>query len=83
MDVADLAQKAKDDAKKKVLIYNPLSVDFYWWYDGKPQTPLISKENIQLSTPMANHVGKLLVNAYLNLKKGEIDRERAERMVFP
>ena len=45
MDVIDLVRQAEADSHKEILIYNPLSYDLEWKYDGKPQETVVSKEN--------------------------------------
>lgn len=83
MDVLDIERKFKEDDKKTILIFNPLNNDVEWRYDGKPQEPIPSKENIRLKTSLAKHVGKHIVDLFLNTKEKNYPRSKAEKLVFP
>lgn len=82
MDAIDIARKADDDEKKNILIYNPLKEDFTWKYDGDPYT-IPSQENKSFKTSLAKHLGKHLVDAYLNTKDKNYPRKKAEKLVMP
>jgi hypothetical protein len=82
MDVIDLKRKAESEEDNEILIYNPLPTDFTWKYDGIPYT-IPSKENKSFKTHLANHLGKHLVDEYLNTKDKYYPREKAEKLVFP
>lgn len=85
MDIIDLERKAKDDEKKTILIFNPLSEDFQGKWNGQelPEYLIPSKENKAFKTSLANHFGRHLVDLYINTKDKNYSREKAERLVFP
>lgn len=82
MDVIDIERKLASEADKKILLYNPLKIDFAWKYDGVEYT-IPSRENKSFKTPLANHLGKHLVDAYVATKDNNYDRSKAERLVYP
>lgn len=82
MDIIDIERKAKDDAQKDVLIFNPLNEDVACRYDGVEYS-IPSKENKAFKTQVAQHVGNYLVNLYINTKDKNYPVEKAEKLVFP
>ena len=82
MDVKDLKRKAAAEADNDVFIFNPLKKDFTWNYNKIPFT-IPSQESKSFKTPIAEHLGKHLVDAYLNTKNSDYSREKAEKLIFP
>lgn len=83
VDIIDIERTFEADEKKELIIFNPLSYDVEWQYDGKPQQKIISKENLSLKTSLARHLGNLLVDLYLATKGKNYPRQKAEELVFP
>ena len=81
MDVVDIERKNIAESKETALIYNPLKKDFICQYDRKSYT-VPSKEIKKFNKTLAKHIGKHLVNAYLNTKKENYPRSKAEGVVF-
>ena len=81
-DAIDLQRQFEATEKKEVLIFNPLSYDVEWKYDGVDQTPIVSQENISLPPSKAKVLGNKLVDLYLATKEKNYQREKAERLVF-
>lgn len=82
MDVIGVQRQYERDKKKTLIVYNPLLHDVEWKYDGKPQDPIPSKENIRLQYHLAKLVGSKIVDLYLATKNKNYPREKAERLVF-
>ena len=82
MDIIDIERKAKEDAQKDLLIFNPLDQDVTCMYGGDPLT-IPSRENKKFKTPEANHIGNYLVNLYINTKDKNYDPAKARKLVFP
>jgi hypothetical protein len=82
MDIIDIERKAHDDAKKDVLIFNPLPEDVQCTYGGD-QYLIPSKENKSFKTPVANHMGEFLMNLYINTKEKNYPPEKARKLIFP
>jgi len=81
MDIIDINKEIERDNKKDVLIFNPLNKDFIWKYDGKPYT-IPSKENKKYPTYLANHLGKHLIDAYMDTKGENYEMSKARRIIF-
>ena len=83
MDIVDIQRKAIVDDKKKILIFNPLKVDFQGKWDRQelPEYKIISQENKAFKTSLANHFGEHLIDLYIADKKN-YSRERARKLIF-
>lgn len=83
MDVRDFTTLQLRENEKELFVYNPLSRDFTWNYDGQPYT-IHSKENTKFKAPIAKLIGKHLINEYLQDKKhiSEEDRKIAQSIIF-
>jgi len=82
MDAKDIKRKLDSESDKNVYIYNPLKTDFTWKYDGVDYI-IPSRENKAFKTPLARHLGKHIVDAYLDTKDEGYSREKANKLVFP
>lgn len=82
MDVVDIERKAKDDAQKEILIFNPLNEDVECLYGGNPLT-IVSKENKWFKLNEANHIGNFLIDLYVHSKEENYQREKAHKLIFP
>ena len=83
MDIIDLERKAKDDEKKTILIFNPLSEDFHGKWNGKelPEYLIPSKENKSFKTSLGNHFGEKLIDLYI-ADKENYPRDKARKLIF-
>jgi len=81
MDIIDLERQSESKADKNIYLYNPLKTDFTWKYDGVEYS-IPSQEGKSFKTLLANHLGKHLVDAYINTKKQGYSRKKAEKLVF-
>lgn len=84
MDVIDIERKARLEGVKKVLIFNPLKVDFQGKWDNQelPEYKIPSQENKLFDEKLAKVFGSRLVDLYISDKKN-YPREKAEALVFP
>jgi len=84
MDVQDLQRKAEVEDQHKILIFNPLKVDFQGKWNGQelPEYKIVSQENKAFKTSLANHFGEHLVDLYIADKKN-YSRQKARKLIFP
>jgi len=83
MDVIDLLRKTEVDNKKKILIFNPLKVDFQGKWNGQelPEYKIVSKENKAFKTSLGKHFGEHLVDLYI-ADRENYSREKARKLIF-
>jgi len=86
MDVQDEIKKARIGDNLTKIIFNPLPHDFECNYDihgtGNPETFTIpSKENARFESHLSDHLGKHLLEAYVNMR-GEKHRDTGRRLIF-
>ena len=82
MDIIDLERQSESKADKNIYLYNPLKTDFTWKYDGVEYS-IPAGENKAFKTHLANHLGKHLVDAYVNTKDKDYSRKKAEKLIYP
>jgi len=81
MDAIDLQRKAKDDALKEVLVFNPLPNDFDFTYGGVTET-FHARENKSFKKAKGLFVAELLIEQYVSSKPKMFDREIARKLVL-
>lgn len=89
MDIVDVKHQAKKDRETSKFVFNPLQEDITVYYDKLDkniQLTVPSKESKKFPTYLANHVGKHIINAYVQTKPSNIAlrerKKRARKLVF-